>query len=188
MAELIAKTALGTLLPITEGAMTLTEIEPGHITSIAPFRGKAEAVTSVLHTAHGCAWPAPNRCTGKAGARALWAGLNHALLIGPAPDPALAGLAALTDQSDAWATARLEGPEAQAEAVLARLIPLDLRRAHFKRGHTARSTIGHMSAVITRTGPAAFDLMVFRSMARTLVHELQTAMKGVAARTPQEPR
>ena len=92
----------------------------------------------------------------------------------------LAGLAAVTDQADGVAAVKIEGDAA--EAVLARLVPLDLRAASFKRGHTARSLVNHMTASITRLGPKSFEVMVMRSMAQTLVHELTEAAEGVAAR------
>ena len=96
------------------------------------------------------------------------------------PDPTLAGHAAMVDQSDGWAVLRLEG--AGAAEVLARLVPLDLRAPQFRRGHTARTELQHMMASLTRLGPDAFLIMVFRSMARTLVHDLTSAMEAVAAR------
>ncbi len=92
----------------------------------------------------------------------------------------MAAHAALTDQSDAWAMVRLEG--AAAEDVLARLVPVDLRQSVFKRGHTARTMLQHMAVSITRISGEAFLILAFRSMAGTLVHDLETAMKGVAAR------
>jgi len=101
-------------------------------------------------------------------------------VVGKAVDASVARHAALTDQSDAWAVFSLQGHGV--EDVLARLTPLDLNRAVFKRGHAARSLLGHMSAVILRTGENTFEIMVFRSMARTAVHELETAMRAVAAR------
>ncbi len=66
--------------------------------------------------------------------------------------------------------------------VLARLTPLDLRPKSFKTGMTQRSMIMHMQASITCLGKFRFRMMVFRSMAQTLVHDLTTAMKSVAAR------
>ena len=102
------------------------------------------------------------------------------MLIGPEPDASLGEYAALTDQSDGWAVVRLEGKGAG--DVLARLVPLDLRPASFKRGHSARTDLAHMMASLTKVGENAFQIMVFRSMARTLVHDLKTAMEGVAAR------
>lgn len=180
MAELIARTPCAGLLPLKIGGVDLTEEDPGAMTSLEPFRGQEAALSDALKAAHGMAWPAPNRATGKAGARAVWFGRGQALLIGPEPDTALARHAALTDQSDAWAVMRLEG--AQAEDVLARLVPVDLRAASFKRGHTARTELAHMMASVTRIGESAFQIMVFRSMAQTLVHDLKTAMEAVAAR------
>ena len=107
-------------------------------------------------------------------------GREVALLMGPAPDASLAAHAALTDQSDAWIVVRLEG--AGARDVLARLTPIDLRDSVFKRGHTARTELAHMMASLTRVGPQAWQIMVFRSFAQTLAHDLKTAMQGVAAR------
>lgn len=180
MVELVAKSPCEGLLPIEIGTVSLSEVDPGAMTSLAPFKGRQDAAAEALKSAHGMAWPAVGRATGKAGARAVWFGRAHVLLMGPEPDPSLAASMALTDQSDAWAVVRLEG--AGAEEVLARLVPVDLRRASFKRGHTVRTELMHMAASITRVGDMAFQVMVFRSMARTLVHDLKTAMEAVAAR------
>jgi sarcosine oxidase subunit gamma len=57
-----------------------------------------------------------------------------------------------------------------------------LREASFKRGHAARSLIGHMHGSVVRLGEDRFLLMVFRSMAATLVHEVVEAMEIVTAR------
>ncbi|WP_321170030.1 sarcosine oxidase subunit gamma [Sedimentitalea xiamensis] len=102
------------------------------------------------------------------------------MLAGSEPAPGLSGHAVLVDQSDAWAVVRLQGP--QATDVLARLVPVDLRPRHFKRGHTVRTDLMRMNVSITRVADAAFLIMAFRSMAATLVHDLKTAMEGVAAR------
>lgn len=180
MAELIAKSPCDRLLPITLGGMSLTEEQPGSMWVLAPFKGQEKALSKALEAAHGMAFPAANRSTGKAGSRAVWFGRDMALLMGVEPDAKLAKHAALTDQSDAWAVVRLDG--AGAEDVLARLVPVDLRPQVFKRGHTARTELKHMMASVTRIGPQAFQVMVFRSMAKTLVHDLKTAMEAVTAR------
>ncbi|TMV08042.1 sarcosine oxidase subunit gamma [Ruegeria sediminis] len=180
MDKLIAKSPCEGLLPLTVGSVTLTEEEPGVMTSVAPYKGCEEALSEALKAAHGMGYPAANRATGRAGSRAVWFGHGQAMLIGPVPDATLSEHAAIVDQSDAWAVVRLEGEGA--EDVLARLVPVDLRAAHFKRGHTVRSLLFHMTASITRVGDTAFQIMVFRSMAETLVHDLKTAMEGVAAR------
>ena len=170
------------LLPLSIGALNLSEPAPGHLTALAPYKDKGKALGTALKAAHGMALPAPNRATGKDGARAIWFGRAHVLLMGPAPDPGLTDHAALTDISDGWAVLRLDG--AGAADVLARLTPIDLRMGQFRRGHTARTEVKHMQAAITRLGDEAFLIMVFRSMAATLVHDLRVAMQGVAARAP----
>lgn len=180
MTDLIARTPCKGLLPLEIGDVTLTEVDAGTLTSIAAFRGQDQALAAVLKTAHGLALPGPNRATGKDGHRAIWFARGQVMLAGPEPDPKLGKHAALTDQSDGWAVVRLEG--AGAVDVLARLVPVDLRKSQFKRGHTTRTQVMHMMASITRVGEMAFQIMVFRSMAETLVHDLKTAMEGVAAR------
>lgn len=180
MVELVAKSPCQGLLPLTIGAVSLTEADPGAMTSLSPYAGQNAALSAALKDAHGMALPRPGRATGKAGARAIWFGRDQVMLMGPAPDARLSTCAALTDQSDAWAVVRLEGQGA--DEVMARLAPVDLRPAGFKRGHTLRTDIQHMPGSITRIAEQALQIMVFRSMAQTLVHDLKTAMEGVAAR------
>lgn len=180
MGDLVAKSPCAGLLPLTIGSVSVTEEDAGVMTSIAARKGRQKALSQALKAAHGMAVPSPGRTTGKAGARVIWFSRGQVLLIGPAPDGSLGEFAALTDQSDGWAVVRLEGRGAR--DVLARLVPLDLRPTAFKRGHTARTELAHMMASLTRVGENAFQIMVFRSMAKTLVHDLKTAMEGVAAR------
>lgn len=180
MVELVDKTPCDGLLPKEIGGLRLSEVNAGQITSITPYKGKEKAVSDALKAAYGMAFPAANRATGKEGARAVWFARGQAVLMGPQVDAGLGKHAALTDQSDAWAVVRLEGDGA--EDVLARLVPLDLRAQHFKRGHTARSYLMHMTCSVTRIADKAFQIMVFRSMAGTLVHDLERAMEAVAAR------
>jgi heterotetrameric sarcosine oxidase gamma subunit len=175
--ELIAKSALEGHAPLTLGGVTLAELLPGPITSVAVLPGGTKAVAKGLKPL-GLVFPAPNTFAEKAGARIVWTGRDQVFLIGVAP-PALDG-AAVTDQSDGWAVLALSGPGAV--DVLARLVPLDLRLAAFPVGRAARSGLNHMNAVILRTGDYAFEIMVFRSMARTAWHEVETTMHMVAAR------
>ncbi len=167
-------------LPLSIGAVTLAGPEIAHITAILPFRGQRAPLSKALKTAHGLGFPAPGRSNGTARTRILWSGHDEALLLGPPPAPQLAEHAALVDQSDGWALLRLEG--ADARAVLARLCPLDLRAGAFKRGHAARSLLGHMPLCLVKTGAARFDLLVFRSMAGSAIETLRGAMTAVAAR------
>ncbi len=179
MAELKAKTPCGDLLPRHRGDVTLEEVDPGVLTSVTVL-GDEAALSDALEKAHGIPFPAANRATGKAGVRCIWFGRDQALLMGAVPDAGLGSHAVLVDQSDGWCAVSLSG--GASEEVLARLVPVDLRSGVFKRGHTVRSLVGHMGASITRTGRDRFVILVFRSMAVTLVHELDKAMQGVAAR------
>ena len=177
MVRLIENTPCAGLLPVTIGSVTITEVDAGQITLVAPFKGAQKAVSDALKTAVGVGFPAPNRMLGT-GPRMVWCGKEQALLMGtPCPDLAQA---ACVDHSDAWAIVCIDG--ADARAVLARLTPIDLRAATFKRGHTARTLIGHMTGGVTRLGTQSFEVMVMRSMAATLVHELTQAAENIDAR------
>lgn len=178
MANLIALSACDGLLPVVAGSTTLSEAPAARLISIAPFRGKARAVESALK-AVGLGWPSPGKSAATQTARIIWTGAGQAFALGIEPAP-LAGLAALTDQTDGWARMRLEG--ADAAAVLARLVALDLAEAGFPPGSVARCGLNHMQLILVRERADRFELFVFRSMAASAVHELATAMKAVAAR------
>jgi len=166
-------------LPLTLGRCRLEALQAEAITAIAPFPGGNSAVDACLKPL-GLRFPGPGESRSAAGARIVWAGRDTAFLIGAPPPGGLCEHAAISDQSDGWAGLRLEG--ADSEAVLARLVPLDLRGAVFGPGQCARAPINHMQALILRTRPDAFDIRVYRSMTATLVHELTEAMRGVCAR------
>lgn len=178
MPSLIEISPCDGLLPVSEGGVTLSELAQERITSVAPFAGKEVAVGKALK-ALGLGWSGPGKAVAGEGRLCLWTGRDQAFLIGAEPE-GLAGIAALTDQSDAWARMRLEGEGAA--AVLTRLVPLDLGAAAFPVGHAARSGLGHMAMILHRSGAQSFEIMVFRSMAASAVHELHQAMTALAAR------
>ncbi len=177
MASLLPRTPCQGLLPVTIGGVTLTEIDPGPVTHLELFRSGGTAAQEALQAALGLAWPAPGRVSAAGAARLISVGPGQALLLGAAP-PALEG-AACVDQSDAWAAVQMTGTGVT--AALARLVPVDLDPAVFPPGCTARTLVGHMTASVTRT-EAGVEIMAFRSMAQTLVHELSAAARHVAAR------
>ena len=125
------------------------------------------------------ALPAPNRITGRVEARCVWFGQQY-LLMGPKPDQSLNKVARLTNVSDGYAVARLQGTES--ERVLARLVPINVSRNVFKRGQTARTLIQHMHGSLTRVSDTSFQIIVLRSMALNLVHDIERAMQSIAAR------
>lgn len=177
MAQLLVKTACDGLEPLKIGLLSLTESKPQTLTTLAPYQGEQQALDKALTKAHGAGFPRVNDSTSGKGARVLWFGRDLALLMGPQPDPSLARHAALTDQSAGWAVMELAGPGA--EDVLARLCPVDLR---FAVGASVRTEAKHMMASLCRLDKDRFQIMVFRSMAQTLHHDLKTAMEAWAAR------
>jgi len=168
------------LLPRTIGGVTLTEPPLARLTTLAPFLGRSEALSAALEAAHGLPLPGPNRMSAAGDASCAFHGRALWLLAGPAPDARLAEHAALTDQTDAWATVDVTGPEGP--ALLARLVPVDLRPAAFPEGAAIRTEVQHMQAAITRPAPGVLRIRCFRSMARTLIHDLTTAAEALAAR------
>jgi heterotetrameric sarcosine oxidase gamma subunit len=175
--ELIAKSALDGC-NLTQGGITLAEMDVGPISSVAVYPAGAKAVARGLKPL-GLAMPEPNTFHEKKGARIVWTGRDQAFVTG-VDLPKLDG-AAVTDQSDGWVVLGLGGPAAV--DVLARLVPVDLRLSAFSVGRVVRSGLNHMNAVILRTGDYAFEIMVFRSMARTAWHELEATTHMVAARS-----
>ncbi len=180
MVELKARSPCFDMLPLKVGHLALAEINPGVLTSVTPFAGQQDAVSDALTQAYGLAFPAPNRMSAAAKARAIWFGLDAALLIGPPAPSGLDRIAGITDQSDAWVCVDLSGPGY--EDALARLVPVDMRIQNFPVGQTVRTLLGHMNASITRTAQDAVLILVFRSMAVSLVHDLKEAMEACAAR------
>ncbi len=180
MTELKALSPAAGLLPLNIGGVELREDEMRALTLIAPYKGQEGALAKALEAAHGLNWPAVGATSESGAARLVWFGRGAALLVGAEASAKLAKHAALTDQTDAWSCLTLEG--AGARDVLARLTPLDMRDVAFPVGSTARTEVFHMACSVTRVGPQSWQIMGFRSMAKTLVHDLKTAMEGVAAR------
>nr|WP_254899148.1 sarcosine oxidase subunit gamma [Thalassococcus arenae] len=177
---MIAVFPLGTALPFEAGRARLEAVDPGRISVLAPYPGRVGVFSDRLQAAHGMAFPQPNRATGKAGARCLWAGRDQAFLMGPEPDASLSEVGAVTDVTDGWVGVALTG--ADAEAVLARLVPVDLSAEVFKRGHVLRASLQNLNVLIRRSTADAFEIFAFRSLAGTLVQDVTAAMSGVAMR------
>jgi sarcosine oxidase subunit gamma len=177
--ELIAKTALAGQAPKVALGTTLAEGVIDRMVSIAPYPGREAAVDGVL-AGMGLRFPAAGEVVSSGAARLIWAGRGMAFLIGADAPAGLADLAALTDQADGWAPLQVSGPAAV--DALMRPFPMDLRAGAFPVGTVARAPLNHMQAVLVRTGADAFDVMVFRSMARTAWAEIAEALDVLEAR------
>lgn len=183
MADLQPSSPLGHMRPVQIGTSLLTEVVPESVHAILPFPGQMPAASRMLAAQLGAGFPQPGRsAVGHGDLRLLWAGREQAFAVGPMPDEVSAHLAqhaAVADVSAAWVVLRLSGPDT--EEVLARLTPLDLHRDVFRVGHTARTEVQHMTALLVRM-PSAIEIWGMRSMAETLRHDLIRAMRSVAAR------
>lgn len=173
MVDLIAKAPCAALLPLSHGSVTLREVTESTLISVAPFKGQHASVSAALRKLIGVGLPAKGRLSAGKSAEVFWTGQGQYFVRGERL-PKLA--AAVSDQSDGWACICIEGQDAM--DVLARLCPLNLRAMN--EGDVARSLIGHMSAIII-IRPSGIEVMVFRSMAETLVHEVGRIMRSVAA-------
>ena len=179
MIKLLPKTAAAGLTPIKISNTKIIEIDALTLTSISANKGKSEKLCEHLKKSHGMSLPHSGRASGREGARALWFG-QHTLLVGPKCDEKLNKFAILTDQSDAWVILRMSGD--LIEDVLMRLSPVDVRLRTFKVGNVVRTGLLHVNVSLHRIGENTIDLYGFRSMAKTLCHELTQALSSVAAR------
>lgn len=177
MPELLAKAAIE-VAPVTLAGITLAVAAPGPITFVAPFPGQEKPLAKALKPL-GLTFPQANASSAKGAARLIWTGRGQAALLGVAAPETLGEVAALTDQSDAWVAFTLTG--AGAEAVLARLVPVDLREAALPKGGVLRSALNHLPLILYREAEG-FLILTFRSMARTAWHELDHALTLFAAR------
>ncbi len=174
--DLVEKSPMHGLLPLTIGTVTAAEVPQTPIWLVAPFMGKDSQAAKALKKM-GLAWPGPGELSGD-GPRAFAFSHSQIMVVGRALTKEINKTAAVTDQSDAWAVMDLSGPGVR--DVLARITGLPLGAA-FGPGCAARCQVAHMSGAVLCVGQDQFQVMVFRSMGPTLVHEVQTAMESVAA-------
>lgn len=178
MPELIAKSPWAGQSAVAKAGVTLTPLDLGPVHSVALFPAGAKGAAKALKTL-GLAFPGPGEVSAKGEARLIWTGRDQAFLQGAVPPEGIDAHAAVTDQSDAWAAVRVSG-EATV-AALSRLIALDLRPSAFPVGRVVRSAVNHMNAIVLRS-EAGVEVWVFRSMARTLWHELTEVQDHLDAR------
>ena len=179
MLDLVAKYPANASLPIAVEGVTLSLSTPAFITSIAPYKGQSPTLSTLLKKTYKMALPVTGTTDQADDNRLLWFGHNQYLLISQSPpEPGIAKLAAMTDQSDAWTVLLLEGP--LAAAALAHHCPLDLRPSHFDLGKTARAPVAHLPSVVTPVN-GGFEVMFMQSLVRTGIHHLHQAMRSVSA-------
>ncbi|GGH23747.1 sarcosine oxidase subunit gamma [Alsobacter metallidurans] len=108
----------------------------------------------------------------RSGGRALaWAGPDRWMLVADRRDDldpvceGLHALAAVSNQSDGWASLQIGGPDVR--RALAKGVMLDLHPSAFPDGAVALTAVSHINVVIWREGDA-FTLLAPRSMAGSI--------------------
>jgi sarcosine oxidase subunit gamma len=172
--KLLAKSPAAGLCPVEFDGLKLVELSFPYLFAISPYPKNEKKCSAVLKKNHGIHIPNVRRATGRSHKKAIWFG-NFTLFIGEEPNIALSEVAAVVDQSDAWCSLRLTGKNA--EEVMQRLCPIDVRLSVFKTGCVAKTMLGLMPVTLHRSGKDQFDIYGFRSMSRTLVSEITESIK-----------
>jgi sarcosine oxidase subunit gamma len=165
--------------PSTTGRTTLTALPEGHVLHVLAARGSGDLKGLIPQIGDGNAHAVRPYGTGQ------WfvigdAPLSAAAIFGKTP--LLDGKASISDQGHGRVRIGISG--ASVEAVLAKGTAVDLALSNFPVGHSAMTLIGHISALISRTGTESFELLVLRGFAESLWDELiQMSLEfGVDAR------
>jgi sarcosine oxidase subunit gamma len=138
------------------------------LATIIAGKGRGEELARALQELAGIVPPAAPKAVH--GIMSLvWSGPDQWLMVADRADAVeaaarkLAGLAAITDQSDARAVLRLSG--AHIRDVLAKGCPIDLHPRVFKTGDAAVTVIAHIGVQLWQIDDQpGYDLIVSRSM------------------------
>lgn len=90
----------------------------------------------------------------------------------------LTGIASVTDQTGAYRSFRIEGPNAR--TLLQRGLHIDLNASAFPSGSVAVSVIGHVDVIVRAlSDELSFEVTVFRSYADTFLRWFASAAAGL---------
>ncbi|WP_438751682.1 sarcosine oxidase subunit gamma family protein [Pararhizobium sp. O133] len=164
----------------TSGRITLTALPEGHVLQVLASAGRADVEQALAQLGDG-------------GVQAIRPyGPGQWFLVGDAAFSSaeifamaaqLNGAGSIADQSHGRVRIGIAG--SAVETVLAKGTAVDLALSQYPVGRSAMTLIGHISALITRTGPDSFELMVLRGFAESLWDELieMSLECGVDAKT-----
>jgi heterotetrameric sarcosine oxidase gamma subunit len=130
---------------------------PLSIISVIARAGQGEATAAALD-GHAAQWAGPDQYFVLAEGRGEGE-LYRELKV------RLAGVASVIDQSHGRVVIRIAGPKVR--AVLAKGTPVDLHPDAFPPGKSAMTQMAHVGVHLTRVGPDAFDLSVFRGLSQS---------------------
>jgi sarcosine oxidase subunit gamma len=156
--------------------VTIEQAAPRSIAAIAAFRDRA-ALLAALQSEYGIRPPTTPGFLQAGPVTLSCLSPCRYLATGPrdAAVPArlartLAGLAAVTDQSDLWTIFTVAGPQSRDR--LARLVPIDVAPDLFRIGALALTRAGHLDVRVWRVGTDLYEVGVGRSYAADLRHAL----------------
>ncbi|WP_428426353.1 sarcosine oxidase subunit gamma family protein [Pararhizobium sp.] len=166
--------------PSTVQRIRLAALPEGHVLHVLSSRGSGDLTDLIPRIGDGASHAVRPYGPGQ------WFVIGDAPLSAAeifAKTPLLDGKASISDQGHGRVRIGISG--ASVEAVLAKGTAVDLALSNFPVGHSAMTLIGHISALISRTGPESFELLVLRGFAESLWDELiQMSLEfGVDART-----
>jgi heterotetrameric sarcosine oxidase gamma subunit len=143
-------------------------------------RGQWDATAQACLNAYGKTPPTTPQAVAADGAVLIWSGPDQFLILsarGTAFEKAgtaFAGVASLSEQSDARSLLRISG--LRARDMLAKVCSLDLHPQAFPAGAAATSFIDHTAVNLWRAadadGEAVFHLLIFGTFAESLWHML----------------
>lgn len=185
--KLDARTGFGLDQQLAEEwpGFALGEIADQNIWWMSAAQKQVEALGKACEKQFGTGLPEKGRFVGtESGLRILWAGERQWFVTGilARMPPAIARLAAATDQSDGWVGVRMEGDKTR--DVLERICLLDLHPAVFATGMCARTPIEGMHALIACEDAEAgkFAVHFQRSSARSFVAHVRHAAHSACPR------
>ncbi len=165
-------------VPARDG-LEITEIVGRSIAMIVARGGAETALRERVQQSYGLALPEGPACAATAGTAFLGMGPGRWLAVrdkGAAGEPfgSLADVAAVIEQSGAYAVVSITG--SRASRTLARAVPIDLDPRSFPVGRVASTLIEHMGMTIVATDAdrPAFEIYVARSLAGSFAHWLAT--------------
>lgn len=153
--------------------VVLSESQPGSIVQVAAWPGRESTVAGLIRHATSLEVTSEPGDGASSARRAAFGVAPGRFLVVDEEEDLAASLAAaigheegsVTDLSHARTAIRIEGPKA--EWVLAKLFAIDFALAAFPTGKGISTTHHEVFTQIQRTGPARFELYVFRSFARS---------------------
>jgi heterotetrameric sarcosine oxidase gamma subunit len=142
------------------GANHLELVDGARIHSILAFRGAEQSVSGILAALP----PGQVRNVGPG----EWLVVTGDAVQAPEIDGAM-----VVDQSHGRTLFRLSGPDSM--AILMRGVAVDLRGGAMPTNGSASMAFGHLSINLARLSETTFELIVGRSFAESLYHELKQA-------------